>query len=157
MTDQNASKLSDGDLKLISEDAQAAQFERVREAHKTETIEDYLELIDDLILAKGEARVVDLAKRMGVSQATVNKTIIRLARDGLATSEPYRSIFLTDEGRAIAAKSRARHDTVLAFLLSIGVSPDVAALDAEGIEHHCSEETLRALSAVTQRYQSRKT
>ena len=150
VTDQNTANSPDGDTKLISEDAQAAQFERVREAHKTETIEDYLELIDDLITAKGEARVVDLAKRMGVSQATVNKTIIRLARDGLVTSEPYRSIFLTDEGRAIATKSRARHDIVLSFLLSIGVSADIAALDAEGIEHHCSDETLAALSSLTQ-------
>ena len=153
MTDQNTDNSPDGDTKLISEDAQAAQFERVREAHKTETIEDYLELIDDLITAKGEARVVDLAKRMGVSQATVNKTIIRLARDGLVTSEPYRSIFLTDEGRAIATKSRARHDIVLSFLLSIGVSADIAALDAEGIEHHCSDETLAALSSLTQQQQ----
>jgi len=149
-----SSKPEQSELALLSEDAQAAQFERVREAHKTETIEDYLELIDDLIDAKGEARVVDLAKRMGVSQATVNKTIIRLVRDGLVTSEPYRSIFLTEAGRSIATRSRKRHAIILNFLLAVGVSPPTAALDAEGIEHHCSEETLQALAKVTQIYSS---
>src|SRR5262245_36884290 len=77
----------------------ADRFRRVREAHQTEVAEDYVELIADLIEETGEARVVDLAGRLGVTNATVNNTIQRLQRDGLVTSKPYRSIFLTPEGK----------------------------------------------------------
>ena len=91
---------------------QAANFRRVREAHQTEVAEDYVELIGDLIEQNGEARVVDLANRLGVTNATVNGTIQRLVRDGLVTSEPYRSIFLTAEGAKLAAATRERHEVV---------------------------------------------
>ena len=73
---------------LEDAEQQAAKFERVREAHKTEVAEDYVELIDDLINVNGEARVVELAERMGVSHATVNKIIQRLQREGLVISKP---------------------------------------------------------------------
>lgn len=122
----------------------AEGFKRVRDAHQTEVAEDYVELIADLIQETGEARVVDLAQRLGVSNATVNNTIQRLQRDGLVTSKPYRSIFLTEEGQAMASASRERHELVRNFLISLGVSPDVADADAEGVEHHVSEETLDA-------------
>ena len=122
----------------------AEGFKRVRDAHQTETAEDYVELISDLIEETGEARVVDLAQRLGVSNATVNNTIQRLARDGLVTSKPYRSIFLTAEGVAMATVSRERHAVVRDFLLALGVAPEVAEADAEGIEHHVSEATLEA-------------
>lgn len=121
----------------------------MREAHKYEAIEDYVELIDDLINANGEARLVDLANRMGVSQPTVSKALARLQRDGYITSEPYRSIFLTDKGKTLAETSRKRHDLVYRFLLAIGVSTEIAKRDAEGMEHHVSEETLRVFEKVT--------
>ena len=92
----------------------------------------------------GEARVVDLAERLGVTNATVNNTIQRLQRDNLVTAERYRSIFLTDDGRRLAEHSRRRHDLVRDFLIALGVGADVADADAEGIEHHVSEETLKA-------------
>ncbi len=130
---------------------QAAKFERVREAHKTEVAEDYVELIDDLINANGEARVVELAERMGVSHATVNKIIARLQREGLVISKPYRSIFLTDEGREMATAARRRHEIVVRFLKAVGVSDATAEIDAEGIEHHVSEETLDCLSTLTKK------
>ena len=123
---------------------QAEGFRRVRDAHQTEVAEDYVELIADLIQETGEARVVDLAQRLGVSNATVNNTIQRLARDGLVTSKPYRSIFLTEEGEALAASSRERHELVRDFLVSLGVSPEIAEADAEGVEHHVSAATLTA-------------
>jgi DtxR family transcriptional regulator, manganese transport regulator len=123
---------------------QAAGFQRVRDAHQTEVAEDYVELIADLIEETGEARVVDLAGRLGVSNATVNNTIQRLQRDGLVHSKPYRSIFLTDEGEALATTSRERHVVVRDFLLALGVTADVAEVDAEGIEHHVSDATLAA-------------
>ncbi len=123
---------------------QAEGFRRVRDAHQTEVAEDYVELISDLIVETGEARVVDLAQRLGVSNATVNNTIQRLARDGLVTSKPYRSIFLTEEGEVMATASRERHGLVRDFLASLGVPPEIAEADAEGVEHHVSEATLKA-------------
>jgi DtxR family manganese transport transcriptional regulator len=128
---------------------QAARFERVRQAHQTETAEDYVELIADLIEAQGEARVVDLSARFGVSSATVNKVIARLKKEGLVNAQPYRSLFLTEEGQAIAERCKKRHLIVLRFLKALGVSEKTAEMDAEGVEHHVSEETLKAFETLT--------
>ncbi|MCB2053610.1 MAG: manganese-binding transcriptional regulator MntR [Geminicoccaceae bacterium] len=135
--------------KLGAAAVQAAGFGRIREDHRAEIAEDYVELIADLIDAGGEARVVDLAHRLGVTAATVNATVGRLQREGLVTSEPYRSIFLTRAGRALAVHCRRRHRIVLGFLRAIGVDEATAALDAEGIEHHVSDATLEALERFT--------
>ena len=126
---------------------QAAWFERVRQAHQTETAEDYVELIADLIDVKGEARVVDLSKRFGVSNATVNKVITRLQKEGYVNTEPYRALFLTPKGQKLAESCKARHIIVLDFLKAIGVSEKTAEMDAEGVEHHVSAETLEAFKA----------
>lgn len=121
------------------------RFARTRSDHAEETAADYVELIQDLIRERGEARAADIATSLGVSHVTVSKTIQRLQRDGLVTTQPYRSIFLTDTGRELAERMRAKHETVFAFLLALGVSEDVAETDAEGIEHHVSDETLAAM------------
>jgi DtxR family manganese transport transcriptional regulator len=117
---------------------------RTRSDHAQELAQDYVELIADLIEHHGEARVVDLARRLGVTHVTVNRTIQRLQRDGFVTTEPYRAIFLTPKGQRVARESRERHDLVVRFLVALGVPAAVAASDAEGIEHHVSRETLRA-------------
>ena len=130
---------------------QAQRFNRVREAHQTETAEDYVELIADLIETQGEARVVDLATRFGVSHATVNKIILRLNREGLVVNKKYRSLFLTDKGKALAAKCRERHQIVTDFLKAIGVPVEIAELDAEGVEHHVSAETLKIFQDFTRK------
>jgi len=140
---------------------QASRFTQVREAHKTEATEDYVELIDDLIRVNGEARLVDVATRMGVTQPTASKTLARLQRDGYINSEPYRSIFLTRQGKDLADESRLRHEIVFQFLISIGVNKDTAKRDSEGMERHVSEETLKAFKKVirqekTQSSKSRK-
>ncbi len=122
----------------------AERFQRVREAHQTEVAEDYVELIAQLIEKTGEARVVELADWLGVTNATVNNTIQRLQRDGLVTSKPYRSIFLTDKGRGLAEASRRRHEIVRDFLLALGVDAETAETDSEGIEHHVSDATVQA-------------
>lgn len=124
-------------------------FEQSRLQHAEENTSDYLEIIADLIDEKGEARLVDLAERLGVSKATANRKVATLQRDGLVKSEPYRSIFLEPRGRQIAEESKARHITVLEFLLAIGVSPQVAEFDSEGIEHHVSKETLNIFEKIT--------
>ena len=122
----------------------AARFARVRQANQSELSEDYVEMIDDLIAECGEARATDLADRFGVSPGTVARTVQRLARDGLVESRPYRAIFLTPEGKALAERVRARHRLVVDFLVAVGVSPDAAEMDAEGIEHHVGRDTLDA-------------
>ena len=119
-------------------------FRHVREARRSALVEDYVELIDDLIGRDGEARQVDIAARLGVSQPTVAKMLKRLADEGLVTQRPYRGVFLTESGQHLAAESRARHQTVEAFLRALGVSEDTARIDSEGIEHHVSDETLDA-------------
>lgn len=134
-------------LQLLEANAQALGFGRIREDHRAEIAEDYVELIADLIDAHGEARAVDLASRLGVANATVANTIARLQRDGLVTSEPYRAIFLTEKGQALATHCRRRHRTVVAFLQALGVSEETAHRDAEGIEHHVSSETLEAFAS----------
>ncbi len=122
----------------------AVRFQRVRDAHQTEMAEDYVELIADLIDSKGEARLVDLAECLGVSKPTVNGAIQRLQREGLVSSEPYRSIFLTEKGRRLAEAARERHRVVRELLVALGVDAETADADAEGIEHHVSEATLAA-------------
>ncbi len=121
------------------------RFERTRRDHSQEQAEDYVELVDALIKERGEARAVELAARLGISHVAVTKTVQRLQRDGLLRSEPYRSIFLTPEGALLAQSAKERHQLVLAFLKRLGVSDETANVDAEGIEHHISEETLQAL------------
>lgn len=123
---------------------QAAHHRRSRAQNRSETAEDYVETIADLIAAGGEARAVDVARRLGVSHVTVIQTLRRLQRDGLVTTRPYRSIFLTDDGRRLAAESKHRHGIVTALLESLGVPAAIARADAEGIEHHVSPETLAA-------------
>lgn len=134
--------------RLTDASRQAAGFDRLRQARQTEVAEDYVELIADLIADEGEARAVDLAARFGVSHATVNKTLARLSREGLVVSRPYRSIFLTDDGAEMARRSRRRHQIVLEFLLAIGVPKEAAEIDAEGIEHHVSKETLAIFEKI---------
>ena len=125
-------------------DMQCAGFRQARLARKTALIEDYVELIDDLLNEGQEARQVDIAARLGVSQPTVAKMLVRLEADGLVTRRPYRGIFLTEAGHDMARQSRERHHTVERFLRALGVSEANARIDAEGMEHYVGTETLDA-------------
>ena len=127
----------------------AAAFRATREAHSTEMAEDYVEMVGDLIAERGEARLTELAEHMGVTHATAAKVVARLKGLGLVESRPYRSIFLTAQGSAVAERSRARHQVVVDFLRALGVGEQAAEIDAEGIEHHVSEETLKAFAEFT--------
>ncbi|SPE61497.1 Transcriptional regulator MntR [Verrucomicrobia bacterium] len=131
-------------LDRLNAKQQADNLWQTRREHANEIAEDYVEAIADLMAETGEARVVDLAKRLGVTHVTVNRTIGRLQKAGFVTARPYRAIFLTDKGRHLAATSKSRHETVVAFLRSLGIPERVAEMDAEGIEHHVSPDTLAA-------------
>ena len=120
-------------------------FKYSRAAHGTENTEDYLELIGDMLNKTGEARIVDIANKFNIAQATANKTIKRLQIQGYIEKEPYRSIFLTLKGQKIASKSKKRHKIVYDFLINLGISKKIALIDSEGIEHHVSEYTLKRL------------
>ena len=132
--------------RVVSARSTATGFRKTREAHASELAEDYVELIDDLIAEFGEARLVDIAARIGVSHVTANKTVARLQRDGLVQKRPYRAIFLTPAGQELARTVRRRHQIVLDFLCAVGVPRGQAGVDAEGIEHHISEVTLAAMA-----------
>ena len=136
---------------LPTEALQAQRFEKARSAQASAVLEDYAELIDDLIASGGEARPTDIARRLGVSHATAIKSIARLKREGLATSKLYRGVFLTPEGAALAARARARHRLVVDLLVAVGVPVECAELDAEGIEHHVSDAALAAFDAFLKR------
>ena len=92
-----------------------------------------------------EARATDIAKSLGVTHVTVIRTVQRLQREGLVTTRPYRSIFLTGSGNTLAARAKERHEKVVAFLEALGVPARAARIDAEGIEHHVGPETLAAI------------
>jgi DtxR family manganese transport transcriptional regulator len=124
-----------------------------RLAHSQEKAQDYVETIASLIAEFGEARATDIAKRHGVSHVTVIRAVQRLQRDGLITTQPYRSIFLTETGRRLAARTKMRHEKVVLFLEAIGVPSAIARRDAEGIEHHVSDETLGAFEKFLVREQ----
>src|SRR5277367_889838 len=132
--------------KLPAEGTQARRFGKTRSAQSTALLEDYAELIADLLAGEGEARPTDIARRLGVSHATAIKTIGRLKRAGLATARPYRGVFLTEKGHELADRVRVRHRLVVDVLRALGVPTESAEADAEGIEHYVSENTLKVFA-----------
>ena len=132
---------------LAAEPAQADRFLKARSARSASLLEDYTELIADLIAANGEARTTDIARRMGVAHPTASKTIARLKREGLARAKPYRGVFLTEAGAAMAKSARERHRLVVDLLIAVGAPREAAEADAEGIEHYVSASTLIAFEA----------
>ena len=131
--------------------------QRTRDDHAQETAEDYVEAIQDIFRASEKCRVVDLARHFGVSHVTVTKILKRLEREGLVKTEPYGPITLTPRGNRLANKARRCHQIVYQFLLAIGVDEKTAAIDAEGIEHHVSPQTLKRFEKFTAQRRSSKT
>jgi DtxR family transcriptional regulator, manganese transport regulator len=133
-------------VEMPAEPTQARRFGEARTARSAALLEDYAELIADLLATRGEARTTDVAKRLGVTHPTAVKSIARLKREGLATSLPYRGIFLTDAGHELANRVRARHRLIVELLLAVGVPAEAAEADAEGMEHHASKATIEAFA-----------
>ncbi len=128
------------------------RFAKVRADHARETAQDYVEAVADIVYRRGECRVRDLAENMGVSHVTVSRIISRLQQEDLVETKPYRPIRLTPRGEKLAAESRWRHETVLGFLLALGVPDADARRDAEGIEHHVGVRTLERMAAFVQEH-----
>ena len=125
--------------------ARSVPFSQTRSRHASETAEDYVEAVLDLIDEKGECRVLDLSRFFNVSHVTVSRIVKRLNDADLLYTQPYKPIELTDKGYKLAKKSKKRHEIVLAFLIKLGVDEANAEIDSEGIEHHVSPNTLDAM------------
>ncbi len=128
--------------RLTTHSHSAAAHQRTRQDHAQETAEDYVETVAELIEKKAECRIVDLSDRFGVSHVTALRVVKRLQSEGLVKTEPYRPVELTAKGRRLAKVCQERHELVYQFLLKLGVGPKAATVDAEGIEHHLSPDTL---------------
>jgi Mn-dependent DtxR family transcriptional regulator len=133
----------------------------IRDAHsaekavRTTRMEDYLEVIYELIDHKGYATTVDISDYLNVSPPSVTKMLQRLNESGHVNYEKYRGITLTDSGVAIAKNIHDRHSILAEFLMMIGVDRDTANRDAEGIEHHLHPETLKKLEEFVRLAKSR--
>ena len=115
----------------------------------TSAVEDYLERIRELIRTKGYARVVDIAAELKISQASVTTMIQRLDTEGLVKYEKYRGMVLTGAGEEVAKRIAHRHELLTQFLRQFDLPEPVIARDVEGLEHHVSEETFRAIEALS--------
>jgi Mn-dependent DtxR family transcriptional regulator len=118
-------------------------------------VEDYLERILHLISSKGYARVVDIATSLKISQASVTNMVQRLDADGLLKYEKYRGLALTTAGKTLARNITRRHQLLTAFFKLLGLDDHVIYRDVEGMEHHISPPTLRAIEALTQQLRRR--
>ena len=117
-------------------------FKRTRDDPASEPAADYVEAVAEFLQSSGECRISMLAQKFGVSHVTASRIVRRLDREGLLDAPPRKPIQLSPKGVARAERSRARHELVFSFLRALGVSKKTAEIDAEGIEHHVSKETL---------------
>lgn len=121
----------------------------------SQSAEDYLERIHELIQEKGYARVVDIASSLRVKQASVTSMVQKLGEMGYLNYEKYRGLILTDEGRTVACNVQKRHETLSRFFSLLGLDTDTQTQDIEGIEHHLSPDTVEVLADLAQFFESR--
>ncbi len=114
----------------------------------SEPNEDYLERIAELIGEKGYARVSDMAEKLSIRPASVTKMIQKLEELGYVDREPYRGFVLTTKGKTVGAKIAHRHKVLTSFLTQLGISKTAIERDVEGMEHHLSDETVKALEKL---------
>ena len=115
---------------------------------RSESTEDHLERIQELVEQKGYARVADLALSLRLSRSAVSNMVRRLAKRGFVNYEKYRGFTLTSEGRAVANHIKVRHQTLTEMLDLLGLSPDTVKQEVEAIEHHLKPETLQIFSKL---------
>jgi len=115
----------------------------------SQTAEDYLERIHELIEEKGYARVVDIASSLDVKQASVTNMVQKLDDLGYLNYQKYRGLVLTEEGRTIALAIQKRHEMLSRFFSLFGIDAATQQSDIEGIEHHLSSKTMDMLTSLT--------
>ncbi|HLC09841.1 MAG TPA: iron dependent repressor, metal binding and dimerization domain protein [Nitrosopumilaceae archaeon] len=127
------------------------RLESIKEAHRAgkgdsnTRIEDYLEVISELVELKGYANTIDISRYMNVSAPSVTKMLQRLDENGYLEYEKYRGINLTTKGNALADAVRQKHGILLEFFMMLGIDYDAANQDAEGMEHHLNPKTIKQL------------
>lgn len=139
----------------VDPDVDINRLESIRDAHtdkkdetkeyRTDRMEDYLEVIYELVQQKGYATTIDISQYLNVSSPSVTKMVKRLDETGYLKYEKYRGICLTQQGIDVAISIHQRHSLLAEFLKMIGVDKDIANKDAEGIEHHLHPQTLKKL------------
>lgn len=120
------------------------------EPQPSQSAEDYLERIHELIEEKGYARVVDIASSLEVKQASVTSMVQKLGELGYLNYEKYRGLVLTDKGREVATRIQKRHETLSRFFSLFGLSDETQQRDIEGIEHHLSPATVEVIADLAQ-------
>jgi len=125
-----------------------------KNASPSQSAEDYLERIHELIEAKGYARVVDIAASLKVRQASVTNMVKKLGQAGYVKYERYRGLILTDKGRAVAHRVQSRHETLSRFFSLFDLDAESQRADIEGIEHHLSPATLEMLEDLAQFFEA---
>jgi Mn-dependent DtxR family transcriptional regulator len=128
----------------------AERLESIKEAHKSaktdySRIEDYLEVISELVELKGYANTLDISRYLTVSAPSVTKMLQKLAEGGYLEYEKYRGINLTTKGSALADAVRQKHGTLLEFFKLLGINHEIASQDVEGMEHHLNPQTIKQL------------
>ncbi len=127
------------------------RLESIKAAHKSEKtasstrMEDYLEVISELVELKGYATTLDISRYMDVSAPSVTKMLQRLDEGGFLEYEKYHGINLTSKGSQIAENIRQKHGILLEFFEILGIGHDTANQDAEGVEHHLNPKTIKQL------------
>lgn len=126
------------------------RLESIKEAHRTikadvSRIEDYLEVISELVELKGYANTIDISRYLNVSAPSVTKMLQKLDENGYLVYEKYRGINLTPKGNALADTVRQKHGILLEFFKMLGINHEIANQDAEGIEHHLNQQTIKQL------------
>src|ERR1043165_6808567 len=123
----------------------------------SQSAEDYLERIHELIQEKGYARVVDIASSLKVREASVTSMVQKLDELGFVNYEKYRGLVLTDKGREVASGIRSRHETLSRFFSLLGLSAETQQQDIEGIEHHLSAATVEVLADLAHFFEKNPT
>ena len=119
---------------------------------RSESTEDHLERIQDLVESKGYARVTDLAEELQLSRSTVSNMVRRLAKRGYVNYERYRGFTLTREGTLVARHIRHRHRILTELLQMLGLAAEVVADDVEDMEHHLRPQTLQAFESLVEHW-----
>jgi Mn-dependent DtxR family transcriptional regulator len=120
---------------------------------RSESTEDHLERIQELVDHKGYARVTDIATALGLSRSAVSNMVRRLAARGFVNYERYRGFTLTPAGRQVAQHIKARHQTLTQLLELLGLDAATVRHEVEGIEHHLTPQTLTVFSRLVDFWQ----